>query len=90
MNRTSNHSSETTPGRPGAASVFLRAIGILQADHLRLEGIVLKNGGWRCGHCEAVQAPGDTRYRRDNEYLCRECFEEIQHAAQRWRNTPCS
>lgn len=90
MNRTSNQLPETAPGRHGAAPVFRRAIEILQADYLRLEGIVLKDGGWRCGHCEAIQAPGDTRYRRDNEYLCRECFEEIQRAAQRRRNTPCS
>ncbi|HOZ46567.1 MAG TPA: hypothetical protein PLO37_06430 [Candidatus Hydrogenedentes bacterium] len=84
------HLSETTPGRPRVAPVLFRAIRILQADHLRLEEIVLKNGGWRCDHCEAVQAPGDTRYRREDDYLCCECFREIQHAAQRRRNTACS
>ena len=90
MARNRNHTSGTAPGRPGTASVFSRAIGVLQADHLRLEEIVLKNGGWRCGLCEAVQTPGEARHRLDGDYLCRECFQEIQHAAQRQRITTCS
>lgn len=90
MVRNLKQSPDETPGRPNAASVLRRAIEALQADYLRLEKIVLKCGGWRCDHCEAVQPAGDTRYRREDDYLCRECFQEIQHAAQRRRNTPCS
>ena len=81
-----NHASGKASGWPCAASVFSEAIKVLQADYLRIEGIVLGNGGWRCAHCEAAQAPGETRYSRYGDYLCRQCFREFQRVAQRRRN----